>query len=190
MLDKKKLKKSLIVVLLIIITIIAIILLRRTLAKYETTATSDKDVDVAFWIIDDDFKNGKILIKDIYPSNNSFDYEFTVSNFKKETDGSISKRAETDLEYEITITTTTNLPLEYQIVKNGQILSANQEIFADDDGTYYRKISLDTDQMEQGIDITDDFVIKVTFPKENDTNAEYSDLIEYIKLDLNAKQII
>ena len=33
-------------------------------------------------------------------------------------------------------------------------------------------------------------VIKVRFPKENDTNAEYSDLIEYIKLDLSAKQII
>ena len=124
MLDKKKLKKSFFVLLLIAIIIIAIILIRKTLSRYETTANSDKDVDVAFWIINDDFKAGKILIKDIYPSTNSFDYKFTVSNFKANEDGSISKRAETDLEYGLTFTTTTNLPLEYQIEKNGTILDA------------------------------------------------------------------
>ena len=57
MFDKKKIKKSLIVLILIAIIIIAIILLRRTLARYETTAKSDKDVDVAFWILDNDFKS-------------------------------------------------------------------------------------------------------------------------------------
>lgn len=190
MLDKKKLKKSFFVLLLIAIIIIAIILIRKTLSRYETTANSDKDVDVAFWIINDDFKSGKILIKDIYPSINSFDYKFTVSNFKANEDGSISKRAETDLEYGLTFTTTTNLPLEYQIEKNGTILDTTQEIITDEDGTYYRKISLDTAQMAQGTDVVDNFVIKVIFPKDNDINAEYSDLIEYIKMDLNAKQIV
>lgn len=190
MFDKKKVKKSLLVLLLIAIIIIAIILIRRTLAKYETTATSDKDLDVAFWIVNDDFKTGKIVIKDVYPSDNSFDYTFSVSNFKKEEDGNISKRAETDLEYGITLTMTTNLPLEYQIVKNGQILNAQQEIITDDDGTYYRKISLDENQMKQGVDETDSFVIKVKFPKENYLYEEYTDIMEYIKLDINAKQIV
>ena len=190
MFDKKKLKKSLLILLLIAIIIVAIILIRRTLARYETTATSDKDVDVAFWMINDDFKTGKIVIKDVYPSNDSFDYTFSVSNFKKEDDGSISKRAETDLDYGITLTATTNLPLEYEIVRNGQILTAQQEIITDDDGTYYRKIPLENEQMTQGVDTTDNYVIKVKFPKENYLNAEYSNLIEYIKLDLNAKQIV
>lgn len=189
MFDKKKIKKSLLILLLIAIIIIAIILIRKTLARYETTATSDKDVDVAFWIVNDDFKTGKIVINDVYPSDNTFDYAFSVSNFKEE-NGNISKRAETDLEYGITLTMTTNLPLEYQIVKNGQILNAQQEIITDNDGTYYKKISLDTAQMTQGVDTTDNFVIKVKFPKENYLNEEYSNLIEYIKLDLNAKQIV
>ena len=78
MIDKKKMKKSILVLLLIAIIIIAIILLRKTLARYETTTASDKDVDVAFWIINDDFKSGTVVIKDIYPSNNSFDYTFSV----------------------------------------------------------------------------------------------------------------
>ncbi|CDD37119.1 putative uncharacterized protein [Clostridium sp. CAG:356] len=193
MIDKKKLKKSLLVLLLISIIIVAIILIRNTLARYETTATSDKDVDVAFWMLHDDFKTGKLLIKDIYPSNNTYEYSFSVSNFQKEDDGTIKKRAETDLEYGLTLTMTTNLPLEYQIEKNGEILdseAAKQEIITDDDGTYYKKISIAESQMNQGVDSTDKYVIKVRFPKENDTNAEYSDLIEYIKLDLSAKQII
>lgn len=190
MFDKKKIKKSLIILALIAIIIIAIILIRRTLARYETTATSDKDVDVAFWIIDDDFKTGKILIKDIYPSNDSFDYTFSVSNFQKEENGNINKRAETDLEYGIDLIVTTNLPLEYQVEKNGVNINTTQTIITDDDGTYYKKILLANTQMTQGVDSTDNYKIKVKFSKDNDTNAEYSDLIEYIKLDLNAKQIV
>ena len=34
------------------------------------------------------------------------------------------------------------------------------------------------------------FVIKVKFPKANNTNLEYADLVEYIKLNLTAKQIV
>ena len=84
----------------------------------------------------------------------------------------------------------TNLPLEYQIEKNGEICNTTEEIITDNDGTYYKKISVGTSQMTQGVDTTDEYVIKVTFNKENDTNAEYSDLIEYIKVNLDAKQII
>ena len=35
----------------------------------------------------------------------------------------------------------------------------------------------------------DKFVIKVKFPRQNVMNENYADLIEYVKLDLNAKQI-
>ena len=190
MLDKKKLKKSIIILFLIAIIIVAIIFIRNTLSRYETVATSEKDVDVAFWMLHDDFQSANIIIEDIYPSNNSFDYSFSVSNFEAEEDGTINRRAETDLEYELTVTTTTNLPLEYVIEKNGEILSTEQNITTDEDGTYYREILIEPSQMVQGEDLTDNYVIKVTFPKENDTNAEYSDLIEYIKLDINARQII
>ena len=92
------------------------------------------------------------------------------------------------------LTTTTNLPLEYQITKNGSTCRAKQELVRDSDGTYTRKITLDTDDndlvMRQGTDITDEFVIKVKFPKSNNTNLEYADLVEYIKLNLTAKQIV
>ena len=188
MFDKKKLRKSLVILLLLVIIIAAIILIRNTLARYETTATSDKDVDVALWIVDNSFKSDRLLIKDIYPSDTAFTYTFTVSNF------SDTKKAETDLDYELVLTTTTNLPLEYEITKNGATCKKTEQLYADDDGTYYREIKLETNKnnlvMRQGTDITDTFVVKVTFPKSNYTNVEYADLLEYVKIDLTAKQLI
>ena len=186
--DKKKIRKCLVILLLIVIIIAVIILIRNTLARYETTATSDKDVDVALWIVDNSFNSDRLLIKDIYPSDTAFTYTFTVSNF------SDTKKAETDLDYELVLTTTTNLPLEYEITKNGATCKKTEQLYADDDGTYYREIKLETNKnnlvMRQGTDITDTFVVKVTFPKSNYTNVEYADLLEYVKIDLTAKQLI
>ena len=175
----------------IAIIIIAIILIRNTLARYETTATSDKDVDVAFWIIGESYKTQSMLIKDIYPSDTSFDYKFTISNFEvSEDDSSVKKRAETDLEYELSITTTTNLPLEYTIQRNGASCNTNEALTTDDDGTYYKSMKLPKVRLNQGEDRTDTYVLKVNFPKSNYKNTDYADLIEYVKIDLNAKQII
>ena len=44
--------------------------------------------------------------------------------------------------------------------------------------------------MNQGTDSTDRYTVKVTFPKSNYTNVDYADLIEYMKIDLTAQQII
>ena len=73
MFDKKILRKIFIVIILILIIIIAIILIRNTLARYESNATSNKDVDVAFWFVDNSLKQDRLLVEDIYPSDVSFD---------------------------------------------------------------------------------------------------------------------
>lgn len=188
MLNKKRLRKLLIILFLIAIIIGAIILIRNTLARYETSATSEKDVDVAFMILDDTVESNSILIDNIYPADTTYDYTFNVSNFNG------NKKAETDLTYDIVLTTTTNLPLEYQITKNGSTCRVTQELVQNADGTYLRKLKLGTDDnnltMKQGTDTTDEFVIKINFPKSNNTNLEYADLVEYIKLDLTAKQVV
>ena len=188
MIDKKRLFKSLIIISLIIIIVIAVIQIRKTLARYETTATTERDVDVAFWVVDNDFKSDTILIKDIYPSTTAFEYTFTVSNFAN------SKKAETDLEYELLITTTTNLPLSYEIQKNGTTCTKVEELFTDTDGTYYKNIALQTESnkhyMDSDSNVTDEFVLKVTFPQEYSANEQYADLMEDVKINLTARQVI
>ena len=94
------------------------------------------------------------------------------------------------MNYELVLTATTNLPLEYSIQKNGSTCSKNENVYSDEDGTYYKEIKLPESRMNQGTDITDTYVIKVTFPKSNYINVDYADLIEYIKINLSAKQII
>lgn len=198
MINKKAFFKSLIVISLLIIIIVAFIRIRNTLARYETTATTERNVDVAFWIMDNSFQEERLLIKDIYPSTNPFEYTFTVSNFKND------KIAETDMEYEIVLTTSTNLPLSYEIQKNGTTYSNKQEqLYTDTDGTVYREIRFGTAENPYPLimdtisnttrtktKVTDTYVIKVTFPQENSANLEYADLIEYIKIDLTARQVI
>lgn len=193
MIDKKKLFKSLIIISLLIIIIVAVIQIRNTLARYETTTTTERDVDVAFWIVDNSFKSDRLLLDDIYPSTDQFVYTFTVSNFNG------TKSAETDLDYEIILTSTTNLPLSYEITKNegtaNEITCTKTEsLYEDSDGTVYREIKLATApnslNMLQETDTTDTFKIKVTFPQQYSDNLEYADLMEYIKIDLSAKQVI
>ena len=204
MINKKKLFKSLIIISLIIIIIVAIMQIRNTLARYETTTSTERDVDVALWIVNNDFQTDRILIEDIYPNETPFEYIFTVSNFQG------TKIAETDMEYEILLTTTTNLPLSYEITRNGVTCSTGgllypnseqSELYTDTDGTIYRKITLGTSEnpfiintidnmTNEKSSITDTFVIKVTFPKEYSANEQYADLMEDIKIDLTARQRI
>ena len=84
MIDKKRLLKSLTIILLIAIIIFAINQIRKTLAKYQTEGDAQRDVDVAFWIVDNSFQTERILVEDIYPRQDPFEYTFTVSNFNQE----------------------------------------------------------------------------------------------------------
>lgn len=201
MINKKKLFKSLIIISLIIIIIITTIQIRKTLARYETTTTGQGDIEVAFWIVDSNFKSERLKIENIYPRSTPFEYPITVSNFEND------KIAETDMEYEIVLTATTNLPLKYEITKNGATYTpAEQKLITDEDGTIYREIKFATEVMDtiqtaknQKTKITDTYVLKVTFPMQshvggvlvnNRENLNYPDLMEDIKIDLTARQKI
>ena len=131
MIDKKVIFKSFIIISLLIIIIFAFIQIRNTLARYETTTTTEREVDVAFWMLDTSFASERLLIDEIYPSNASYEYEFTVSNFEG------TKRAETDLEYDIVLTATTNLPFEYKIRKGSIACIKTEQLITDDDGTIF-----------------------------------------------------
>lgn len=206
MINKKKVIKSLIIISLIIIIIFAFIQIRNTLARYETTSTTERDVDVAFWIVDNSFKSERLVIDDIYPQDTSYEYQFTVSNFNG------SKIAETDMEYDIILTATTNLPLKYEISRNGtKYTNWQQELITDEDGTVYRRLKFGTEENEYPLvmdtinesgsknKITDTYILKVTFPIQSYVNGElvdnrtildYPDSIENIQIDLTARQKI
>ena len=213
MINKKKLFKTLIIIALLIIIIFAVIQIGRTLARYETTTTTARDVEVAFWIVDNSFDSQRLYINDIYPKSTAFEYTFTVANYNPGADltsEADDKIAETDMEYEILLKTTTNLPLSYEIIREGDVCAQGgelypdaeqSELYTDTDGTVYRKIEIGTsatpftintinDDTNQKQKITDDFIIKVTFPEEYNANENYADLMEYVDIELTARQVI
>lgn len=207
MINKKRLFKSLIIILLIIVIIVTAIQIRKTLARYETTTEAERNIDVAFFIMDESIQEQKLLIEDIYPRDETYTYTFTVSNSKN------NKIAETDIEYNLVITTTTNLPLIYEIQKNGVTYSGITEtLYNDESGTVYKKIDFATEENSYPLvmdtissttfnktKITDEYTLVVKFPTQsyvggvevnNRENLNYPDLMEDIKITLSARQKI
>lgn len=206
MIEKEiSLKKIIIFLLLLIIIIFAFIQIRNTFARYETTTSTTRDVDVAFWIVEDTFATSRLIIDEIYPRDTAFEYSFTVSNSNE----SGTKIADTDMEYYLVLTSTTFLPLNFEIQREGVTIASFDasdntspninQIITDDDGTKYVQLALgsaaepfviDTIENNQKRAITDDFVLKVTFPKSYSANENYADLMEDVKLTISAQQII
>ena len=99
---------------IILITCILIItrLFVLVLAKYESISNSNANVDVAFYLLKDDYKKMTTSLDSILPQDDVYVYTFSIGNEDGE------QKAEVDLEYELKIRTTTNLPLTYELYMN------------------------------------------------------------------------
>lgn len=190
MIDKKLFRKLMIIVCLISL-IVVFVQITKTAARYVSKVNAEKQVDVAFFMIDNDFKEKRrMILEDLLPSDTAYEYTFSVFN----NDG--VSRSEVDMEYDVTITATTNLPLVYTVEKDGELCTLTETIvqIPESTGAYYKKIVISSDDNDLTLshtqDETDAFVIKVTFPKGYSTEEGYADLIESINLEVEGRQII
>lgn len=199
MFDKQLIRKNIIIVICIIAIILAIMLIRRTFSRYESQADSEIEAGLTFWVVNDSFQEDAVYIGDMEPGEQR-DIEFSVSNYND----SISSKV--PIEYSAIVNTTTNMPLEYEIYKrvdgNDEKCDISEEIYQDDDGTYYKK--METQNFELGFvkedsdKETQNFVLKIIFPSYNedglndgnadDDNWQFSDLLEYVKISIDARQ--
>ena len=86
-----KRRKTIIILVLILIIIIFSTGLINTLARYVRNVNLKRQVDIAFWIIDDQYEREEnLLLSDISPSENPYEYLISVANFKD------NKRTETE----------------------------------------------------------------------------------------------
>lgn len=169
-----------IVVLLITITIIG-----RTIARYRSAGQSQASVDVAFYLLKDETISQEISLSSILPRSTPYTYTFSVAN----NDG--TNRTETAIEYSVELITTTNLPLNYRVYKQGAtstnlIESTNNT--PDSDGTYFKHMTLTGDEFGFEQNQQNVYVIEVEFPEQYNS-ADYEGRVEYlaIKVDSNQK---
>lgn len=174
---------KLVILLLCFIVVIQIFFL--TFSKYESNSNSNANVDIAFYVLNDDYQSMTLNLGKIVPSANKYTYEFSISNEK---DGNI---AQVDIEYELKTRATTNLPLEihlYKIEDNNKV-EATSLIEKDEDNMYFNISKIEKQQFYYSTPRTDEYILEVYFP-EKYNEEEYQDITDVVEIEINAKQII
>lgn len=159
------------------------------LSKYESISDSYANVDIAIYLFKEDYKTMTINLASIEPRDNAYIFEFTVGN----QDG--IEIAETDLEYELTLRTTTNLPLTFELYKNQQYTDLEAEsiikeenILPDEYGTYFRTMTTEKSFLPYTQGTTNLYQLVVHFPANYD-QEKYQDIIELLEIKVNAQQV-
>ena len=160
-----------------------------TLSKYESTSNGSAVSSIAYYVVGTDYQTDSIYLMGMIPRSEEYVYNFTVSNF--DSDNNI---AETDLSYDLSVVTTTNLPLEYElyISEDGNSYSnavSNDEIKLDDDNTYFRYLSTNKISMLHTESKTYYYTLKVKFDSSYDSHI-YQDIIEGVRIIIDSKQIL
>lgn len=189
MFDKRKVRLYKKFVILVLCLIILIRIFSITLSKYESTSESNATVDVAYYVLNEDYQTMSINLDSIFPSDDPYIYTFSISNEK---DGN---RAETNMEYDLTIRTTTNLPLEYTLLKNqdytddnAQSIITSDVIEADENGTYFRTLETTTEKFYYDTTGENTYTLMVYFPSIYNTK-DYQDIIEGIEISVDSHQV-
>ena len=177
----------LIIVLLLLIKIMPI-----TLSKYQSSGIGNTNSNIAFYLLTADYLTEKIKLSDLIPSDNPYIYTFTISNKKGE------KTSEVDIEYVLSIVTTTNLPLRYELYENSNyqdsnavnlITDSNTVTELDEDGTYFQTFTFEKEELYFATPITNTYTLVVYFDQSNN-DAKYQDVVEGIRIIVDSKQII
>lgn len=186
-------KKAKLIIKLLILLLVLLLLTRLisfTLSKYESFSKSNGDVEIAFYILNKDFQTMNLNLDSILPRDEPYVYSFSVGN----TNG--KENAQIDLEYNLSIRTTTNLPLTYELYKNQEYTDSDainiiktNEVAQDADGTYFRTITTDKVQLNYTDITTDIYQLVVRFPSIYNT-TDYQDIIEAIEIDIDSNQVM
>lgn len=182
MTSKKKNTLYIKLIILILCLLIIVRIFSLVLSKYETEANSSADVDIAFYLFNEDYKTMTLNLAKLVPQNNAYRYIFTIGNQEGE------QTAEIDLEYDLSIRTTTNLPLTFELYMNGENIVKSNEITQDEQGTYFRIITTDTQGLAYKEPKTNQYELVIYFPANYNT-TNYQDIIEMLEINVNSRQL-
>lgn len=190
MIDIKKFLKYNRLTIAIIILAILLFIVPITYSRFQSTRTPNTEIETAFYIIDSNYETKSVHLDDLVPSDTPYTYNFTVAN------NNGTDRAETDIEYTIEITSTTNLPLTYALYLNQDYTDGdstniiiNDTTQPDEYGTYFKKMVTESKKFSHLKDESNSYQMTVVFPKEYEY-FEYQGIIEGIIITVKSKQVI
>lgn len=178
---------SLMVLFIVSVGVFAII---KTFAFYNSNASLSLDIQTAIYVVEPGEMSFNIDLEKIIPSDEPYIYTFSVSNFDEE------KRTDVDLEYDLEVITTTNLPLNYKLYYNAYDLSTNdiittRDIRQDEDSSYYNYFKVDQKySFTYKENQTHIYYLIIEFPTTYKDIIEYSDAIDNIQVKINTQQVL
>lgn len=188
--NREKLKYIVLLLVLTVFLIMATLLTPTTKSKYASETDSSAETQIAFYLLHEDYLTNSILLEEIAPRNAPYTYNFRIAN----TNG--TSRTETDLQYDLSIRTTTNLPLTYELYlnetytdNNAEDIITDSDVVQDDDGTYFNVFTTSTRYFYHTYNETNQYQLVVYFPSTNISEI-YQDIVESIEITVNSKQII
>ena len=192
---KKKSNSRKKIIILIIFAIILIFSIWRAIARYTSTATAVQEIEIAMYVLEEDYQSMNLNLGKIVPRTNPYTYDFIIANYNEE------MRTDVDLEYTLKIRTTTNIPLDYELYlgqKYNDLNSKNitlplwggQNIIKKDEyGTDFREITVKKEEFTFEQDKQNKYQLVVYFPSIY-KDVKYQDLIESVEIIVESKQII
>ena len=176
--------------LLIIILLILLKLLPVTLSRYESNATGETNTNIAYYLLEPNYYTDNIKLNTLGIQQEPYVYNFTISNFNE------NDHSEVDLTYILSIVTTTNIPLRYELYENEDYTSINKTnlittnntvIEPDSDGTYFQTITMNEEEMLYSEDVTNNYTLLIYYDVNN-ADSKYQDTIEGIRIIIDSKQ--
>lgn len=183
--NSKKLKKNILFVGIAIIFVVAIIIFPSTLSRFQTSGEGEAKFDMAFSLLNTDELVTDVELENVLPDGKVYEYTFAVKNYDDE-----GNRIDVILEYDITMKTTTNLPIKYEVYdNNGNLMQMSLETIKDSDGTYFNVYNTEKRVATYKKDTIESYTIKYSLDSSYDDES-FQDIIELLSIEINVKQIV
>lgn len=161
-----------------------------TYSRYQSNANMNVQANIAFFLLKQGTYNNSIALTGLEPSNDAYVYVIDVKNY----DG--NERCDVDLSYNLSIETTTNLPLEFSVYRNEDYSSDATNIidsfnYIQDEDVYYKVHSIsDTYSFSYDRNEHDYYTIVVKYPLIYKNYPDlYQGKIDLITVTINAFQV-
>ncbi len=188
----EKIRFLLFVFFLFFVLFLARYLLGMAYSRYEVRTKINSNIDKALYIFEDEKLSFNLEPDGIIPSNEPYTYRFSISNHNA------SKQSDVDIAYNVSLRTTTNLPITIQLYRNelpstpGASNVLQGAVTAqDEDNAWYRIYNCNSQyQMNYVDEVTDYYTIVIHFPASYSSNLNYANYIESIEVIIDSNQII
>lgn len=174
----KKLTKISAILIVAVLLIGALAVFPATFSRYVANGSSEAKVKIAFSLLRVDDLHHTIKLDEILPNDQYQEYTFAVRNYDES-----GTRIDVNMNYTITLRTTTNIPITYELYDgDGHAVSTTNELVTDDYGTIFNTAKTTSFHVTYHEDSSNVFVLKYKLSSayHGEEYAELADLIEII----------